>query len=167
MKRLIVFFCVAMMCASCKPWGGKNLSMAWYVANVTEQTLILKCPYTASLLSDDYEYREFKIAPMSEVIVCSGKNLRVEDIPIDSYFKRSAEVLGEVAICQILSEDGAVLKIWKYPNIDLSNRSFFDQTKWNQEGGASCPRERIIRLELCPKTSSQQNNYITNQFQTF
>ena len=135
MKRLIVFFCVAMMCASCKPWGDGNRSVRWYVHNTTEQTLIFKCPYSESLLSDDYEYREFEIVQsINGTEICRGENLKNSQTSLDYYFKRSAEVLGEDVSWQILSKDGVVLKTWKYSEARESEQRFFYNEEWGWEG---------------------------------
>ncbi len=121
------------------PWGDGNLSVSWYVMNTTDRTLILKCPYSESLLSNDYEYREFEIEPLSihGIIICRGKNLRNEDADYDSYIQRSAEVLGEDVSWRIFSEDGMVLKTWKYSERDLPERRFFEKKEWEWEASLS------------------------------
>ncbi len=133
MKKLVIFICVMIFCSSCRlfnEWRDGKLSVDWRVMNVTEQTLIFKYPYSSSILTDDFEFMEFEIEPMSEVVVCRGENLQRGSVYFDSYFIRSAEMLGEDVSWQISSEDGVVLKTWRYLDKDLPDQRLFKEREW-------------------------------------
>ncbi len=133
MKKLLLFFSVALLCVSCKShkWDGER-PCYWQIANGTEQTLVLKCPYSESFLKSDLEYMESEVKPGDIVIICSGKiNVREEDVHFDYYFKKCADEFGENVCWQILSEDNVILKTWNYSDIGKPDQRFFEESSWD------------------------------------
>jgi hypothetical protein len=134
MKKQVLFFCIALSCASCdfwNNWGDGQILRNWYVVNITEQILILKCPYSESLALNDLEYKEFEIRPGASVLICGGeKSAPGEKTAFDYYFKKSAQALGNDVSWQILSENGEVLKTWTYSDKGISDQVFFERDRW-------------------------------------
>lgn len=132
MKKVLLLLCIALLGVSCKPWDFPGTRRSWLIDNHTDQTLILKCPFTESLFDDGpYEYREFELLPNSTITitVCSGRSKAT--LSYDFYYRTSAEKFGENVSWQILSEDGEVLKTWMYSDKDLADQRFFDESSWD------------------------------------
>lgn len=141
MKKLILFLVVVvlftMFSACINKWWEYYDPKIWSIYNATEQTLTLKCPIYESdkhisnpIFASDFKYRELELEPKSRVLICRGGIPKKIIQEFDYYFTQSAEAFGEDVSWQILSEDGAVLKIWNYSDRDLPDQRFFDKSEW-------------------------------------
>ncbi len=134
MKKLMMFLslCGLLLCVSCRlDKGDGKIPCAWQIYNGTAQTLILKCPYSEWLPNVDLEYKELKLKPSATLEICKDRVTRDVDSSLDYYFEKSAEKFGEDVSWQILSEDGVVLKTWKYSDKDLPDQRFFEESEWD------------------------------------
>ncbi len=137
MKKTFLLFCFALLCTSCiNNWWDHFVPRIWFVRNATGQTLILKCPVYESdehisnpIVASGFEYRELVLTPnYGGSMIC-----RIDSKPrFNYYFIQSAEAFGEDVSWQILSEDGEVLKTWKYSDRNLPGQRFFEESEWHE-----------------------------------
>ena len=124
MRKLLLLLSAIILCAACGKFGqNPQYHCIWHIANYTEETLIFKYPSVSNSV-----YLESELAPNSDVELY---NVIIGYFPpFDEYIKKSADMFGEDVYWQILSEDGTVLKTWKYSERELPNQRFFEESSW-------------------------------------
>lgn len=150
MKKILIYFVILMLFASCgkmiERWMSGSHACQWHVRNDTDQTLKLKFPSYSASESDDY--RIYEIEPGTRIqidgytVSKSGTNDE-----FDNYFKQCAKVYGEGVSWQILSEDDIVLKVWNYSDFDQSGQRFFEDSSWFNGSEANGDSYHIFEIQ--------------------
>ncbi len=134
MKKLILLFCIALLCVSCAP---HHNSWVWAIENQTGQTLKLKFPsYAVNQMGSDFTYNMHTLSVGDNVFIRSVTKDRKHNLHFDYYFSEVVDYCGEEVYWQILSEDDVVLKTWNYSDINALNQQFFEESQWGYMYGA-------------------------------
>ncbi len=132
MKKLILCCAVALVCASCSPFGHEE--MDWYVSNGTEQVLKFEYPY-CSTNDDMVEYVVKTLSAKEVVFIGESWSKGNNGISFSHYFEKCADLYGDDVYWRISSNDGTVLKTWKYADRGGNQEiRFFDKTAWKVTG---------------------------------
>lgn len=133
MKKLAIFLGIIMLFMSCNPtkWFKERYRWTWAVDNYSGQNLKLEYPYYSSD-ENCWEYRTCELVDGGLYISVNLHYVSTyeEMIAFDYYFNESANYLGNDVCWRILSEEGAVLKTWRYSDRNKSGQRFFDESSW-------------------------------------
>lgn len=128
MKQTLLLTIVLLL-SSCDP---AQYGYVWQIVNNTGQTVQLKQPDL-----DPNQPENIVTIPPNETqviyITTGGKIRNQQTIYFNRCFEYYISVYGEEVYWQVLSEDGVILKTWKYLDRWLPDQRFFDETSWRKE----------------------------------
>ena len=124
MKKVISLFATMLLIVACDPPQDYHVG-EWYAKNYTEQTLTLSFP-------PDRYWQNKDVAPGDSVLIqIFYFEYKGKIIPyFDRLPQRMVYYSGENISLDLLSEQGDLLKRWRYLDKDLPGKQFFKETFW-------------------------------------
>jgi len=125
MRKIIFLLVIVLLFTECTPPQSYHYG-EWYAKNHTEQTITLSFP--------PYEryWQSRDVAPGDSVLIQIYEfEYKEKIIPyFDRLPQRMASFSGEDISLDLLSEQGDLLKRWRYLDKDLPGKQFFKETLW-------------------------------------
>lgn len=124
MKKTILLLCVVFSCSACFPTQYRY-NGEWFVKNCTDYPLALIYPE----LNDDIDgFNTLHIAPGDSTLI-SGFGFNTDTKPrFDKWLEFAAGSVHQ--ILNVLSEDGDLLREWRYDEREMPGKQFYDESYW-------------------------------------
>ena len=127
MRKLILTSVVILLCAACDPYLSRYHSGTWFIKNCTDQTLTISFPPHHRV----WENRDVAAGDSVSIHYCEFE-WKSKVIPYFDRFLEDIAYYGDENISlDVLSEQGELLKRWRYLDKDLPGKQFFNESPWH------------------------------------